>query len=204
MKLKRIALVAAAAVFVGATGWGLQIAKAGEKIAIGAEMPDFELKGTDGKSHKLSDFKGKIVALQFASQDCPWSKGADPDISALAKAYADKDVVVLGIEATSGRTMEAVAEYNKDRDLAFVTLLDEGNVYADAVNAKQTPEFFVVDNEGKLAYHGAFDDRTQPTNAGDVNYVAKAVDSLLAGTAVEEPEVKAWGCGIKRGSRTGS
>jgi len=55
-----------------------------------------------------------------------------------------------------------------------------------------------VDTHGKLAYHGAYDDRKAPDKTGETNYVAKALDALLAGEKVEKPVVKAWGCTIKR------
>jgi hypothetical protein len=69
------------------------------------------------------------------------------------------------------------------------------------VGAKTTPEIFVVDKDGKLAYHGAFDDRAQPDKKGKTPYVENAVKALLDGKAVDPKEVKSWGCGIKRAAK---
>jgi hypothetical protein len=66
------------------------------------------------------------------------------------------------------------------------------------VGASRTPEIYIVDTEGKLAYHGAYDDRKAPDMAGETPYVANALDNLLAGEPVATPEVSAWGCTIKR------
>ena len=77
-------------------------------------------------------------------------------------------------------------------------LKDQDNKYADVVGAKTTPEVYVIDKSGKLAYHGAFDDRAQPDKKGTTPYVENAVKAVLDGKAAEPKEVKSWGCGIKR------
>lgn len=190
-----------AALIIGLVFPAITVEAAKNGLEIGAEVPKFELPGTDGKTHALADHDGKIVVLQFCSQNCPYSRGADPDIAKFAKTLAEKDVVLYGIDADKETTVESIKAYNDKRDLEFVTLKDVDNVYADKLYAKQTPEFFVIDSEGNLAYHGAFDNRVAPEEAGDVNYVLNAVNALLAGEEVEEPEVRAWGCSIARAKR---
>ncbi len=61
-----------------------------------------------------------------------------------------------------------------------------------------TPEVYVVDKEGVLRYHGAFDNRSAPDKKGGEAYVANAVKAVLAGEKVAPERVKAWGCSIKR------
>ena len=65
-------------------------------------MPEFSLTDYTGKAHKLSEYKGKVVVLNFMSKDCPWSRGAAPATAALSKEVAGKDVVVLGIDSNAG------------------------------------------------------------------------------------------------------
>ena len=170
-------------------------------LKIGQEMPDFELPGTDGEVHTLSDLKGKIVVLQFCSENCPYSRGADPDISKMAKRFEDKGVALYGIDADKDTTIATIKVYHEENDIEYVTLKDKDNEYADKVFARQTPEFFVVDKEGKLAYHGAIDNRVAPQEAGDTNYVVDAVNDLLEDKPVEKPEVSAWGCSIARAKK---
>lgn len=184
--------------------WGLGVAQAKRAVEIGDTMPDFQLKDPNGTAHKLSDNKGKVVVLVFRSQNCPWSRGAAPGINALAKKYKDKDVVFFGIDSDYKTTPADIKAYTEKNSYTFTVLKDQDNRYADKVEAKQTPEFFVVNQEGKLAYHGAFDNRRAPAKAGDVNYVANAVDSLLAGKPVAKTEVRAFGCSIMRAPRAGS
>lgn len=171
---------------------------AGEGVEIGAAMPDFTLTDYTGKDHTLSDYKGKIVVLEMSSHNCPWSRGTDSQISELANKYSDKDVVFIGIDSDVTNSMEDVEAHAKEAGVPFPVVKDPENKYADRVMASRTPEIYIVDKEGKLAYHGAFDNRQVPATAGDTNYVAKALDELLAGEKVSDPKVSAWGCTIKR------
>ncbi len=174
------------------------------KAAIGSALPDFTLTDALGKAHKLSDYKGKVVVLNFLSKDCPWSKGAEPSVSALSKEFEGKDVVFLGINSNAGATAAQMKDYSASAGIPYAILIDEGNAYADVVGASRTPEIYVVDKEGKLAFHGAYDDRKEPEAKGATNYTKLAVDAALAGKPVEKAEVNAWGCAIKRAKNTGT
>jgi hypothetical protein len=66
-----------------------------------------------------------------------------------------------------------------------------------AYGAKTTPHCFVIGKDGVLAYAGAIDDDKSPETAGKTNYVAKAVDELLAGSSVSTASTKPYGCGVK-------
>jgi len=177
--------------------------QAGE-VAIGKAMPDFKLTDALGKSHSLSAYKGKTVVLNFLSNECPWSRGAEPSVSALAKEFEGKDVVFLGINSNAGVTAAQMKDYSASAGIPYAVLIDTNNVYADAVGASRTPEIYVIDKDGKLAFHGAYDDRKEPEKTGGTNYTKLAVEAVLAGKPVEKAEVSAWGCGIKRAKSTGT
>lgn len=167
-------------------------------LEIGAAVPDFKLNDVAGVEHTLTQYRGKTVALVFTSQECPYSRGADPHLAELAKKYADKGVVVLSIDSHKDTTPEQIKKYKDEKQLPFAILKDVGNKYADALGAKQTPEVFIVDKEGKLAYHGAFDNRRGTDEPGDTPFMANAIDALLAGKAPDPADTKQWGCTIKR------
>lgn len=172
-------------------------------LEIGKPVPDFKLKDYEGKEHSLAEAKGKIVVISFTSQLCPYSMGAEPVYAQTAEKYADKGVVFYSIDSHATTTHAEIAKYatadNKTgKKLPYPILKDEDNKYADALGAKQTPEIYIADKEGKLAYHGAIDNMQRPTDPGYKNYVAAALDDLLAGKPVAEPNHKAYGCGIKR------
>jgi peroxiredoxin len=167
-------------------------------VKAGDKLPAFTLKDLDGKEHKLADFQGKVLVLDFCSQHCPWSRGADPDLVAVVKKYQEKGVVFLGIDSHRDTSVENISAYVKEKGISMPILKDTGNEYADAVGAERTPELFVVGKDGVVKYHGAFDNRRAPDKKGDVNYLTQALDAVLAGETVPNPSVAAWGCSIKR------
>ncbi len=170
-----------------------------EKVEIGDEVPGFEMTDTEGNVHKLEDYEDKIVVLSFYSQHCPWIIGHDPHMNALVASYEDEeDVIFLGIDPHAGRSLEAIEAHREEAGVKYPILKDEGNEYADIMDAHVTPEIYIVDRDGNLAYHGAFDNRTSPPEEGEVNYVKNALDALLADEEVAEPRIQAWGCGIVR------
>jgi peroxiredoxin len=171
------------------------------RAEIGAAMPNFKLTDYTGKEHQLSDYAGKIVVIDFLSKDCPWSRGAAPSITDLANEYQGKDVVFIGINSNAGTTHEAMAKYAESGSIPYPIAIDEQNKYADTVGATRTPEMYVIDRDGKLAYHGAYDNRKSPEEIGAVNYTKGAIDALLAGKPVAKAEVAAWGCTINRAAK---
>ncbi len=165
---------------------------------IGAVFPNFELPDLDGETHTLEQYRGKVVVVEMASQHCPWSRGADPHLVELANKYKDDGVVVIGIDSHNDTSVEAMKAYVEEHEKSHTMLKDEGNKYADVLGARVTPEIYVLDKEGKLVYHGAFDNRSNPAEKGDEAYADKAVQAALAGNAAQPNRVKAWGCTIKR------
>ena len=170
---------------------------------IGKPVPGFTLKDYDGKEHSLSADKGKIVVISFTSIQCPYSKGAEPSYAKTAETYGPKGVVFYSIDSHAETTADQLAKYataNNDtgKKLPYPILKDEGNKYADAIGARRTPEVFIVNKDGALAYHGAIDNMKAPADSTYSNYIAGALDELLAGKPVSEPTRSAYGCGIKR------
>lgn len=171
------------------------------KVAVGSAMPDFTLKDYNGETHQLSKYAGKVVVIDFLSKDCPWSRGAAPAIAKLADDYEGKDVVFIGINSNEGTTADAMAKYAESGSIPYTIVIDAENKYADTVGATRTPEMYVIDRTGKLAYHGAYDNRKAPEEVGSENYTKNAIDAVLAGKPVAKTEVSAWGCTIKRVSK---
>lgn len=198
--LAKALFFAVLAMTVGATAFWVQAANnpALADATVGKSMPAFVLNDIDGKKHGFADYAGKIVVVEFDNIGCPYSRGTDPDLIALAQGYAPKGVVVLGIDSNTTNTPADIKKYATEKGKTYPILKDPENKYADAVGAKTTPEVYVIDKDGKLAYHGAFDDRAQPDKKGKTPYVENAVKALLDGKSIDPKEVKSWGCGIKR------
>jgi peroxiredoxin len=195
MQVKSIAVfvalgLAAAAIFTQT--WAAP-QSGSQQAEIGQAAPDFTLKDTYGKEFKLADFKDRIVVLEWVNQQCPVSKGHHDKrtMQDTYKKYASKGVIWLGIDTTAGVQPEKNRVYSAVMSLAYPILHDTDGRVAKAYGAKTTPHMFVIDKTGKLAYAGAIDDK------GDTNFVAAALDNVLAGKAVSKPRTDSYGCGIK-------
>jgi peroxiredoxin len=190
----------AATLLVGSVVLAQSMEQEEDKVAIGKELPGFALPDYTGKEHRLEKHRGKVVVLDFSSQHCPYSRAADPELAKITREYEEDEapVVVLSIDSHRATPPADIKEYAEEHDLPFPILKDEGNVYADELDAKRTPEIYIVDKEGVLRYHGAFDNRRKPDSDDYVNYVRKSVDALLADEEVDPETVSAYGCTIKR------
>ncbi len=88
------------------TGLLLAMVPAGAQVKTGAAAPEFTLKGSDGKTYKLSDYKGQVVVLEWMNHDCPIDalQYASGNMQAVQKEAKDKDVVWFSI-ISSGTCM---------------------------------------------------------------------------------------------------
>lgn len=194
-----VALAGAFAALLGAVLTHTATAKM-EALEIGQAMPDFELKDSTGKTHTLDQYKNTIVVFDFCTLECPFSRGTDPSIIELAKDYGEKGVVFLGVDSNKDIGPEEIQSYIEETKIPYPILKDVRNVLADKVGARVTPEIFIMGKDGKLAYHGAPDNRSGPKSTPTEFYLKDALEALVAGKPVEKTSVKAWGCGIKRAS----
>ncbi len=174
----------------------------------GQPAPEFTLTDSNGKSHKLSDFKGKFVVLEWLNHGCPFvvKHYGSGNMQKLQKEFTGKDVVWLSIASSApGKQGHMSAEEtNKTKEekgsAATAVLLDEDGTVGRLYEAKVTPHLFVVDPEGTLIYMGAIDDK-KSVDAADIagakNYVKQALDEAMAGKPVSEPTTTAYGCPVK-------
>ncbi len=178
------------------------------EVTTGATAPDFTLTDTSGASHKLSDFKGKTVVLEWVNHGCPfvvkhYSKG---NMQGLQADYTGKGVVWLSIcssaEGKQGyNTAEGWQKLNTEKGgKATAILLDPEGTVGKLYGAKTTPHMYVINAEGTLVYQGAIDDKPS-TDSDDIpgakNYVKAALDEVLAGKPVTTGQTKPYGCGVK-------
>jgi peroxiredoxin len=174
---------------------------------IGKAAPDFTLHDVNGKAVKLSDFKGKVVVLEWINEGCPFVKGhyENGNMPSLQQKYTSQNVVWLTINSTRPDNPEAYnAEQSKEilvkwHSHATANLMDEDRTVGHLYDANTTPHMFVIDKEGTLRYQGAIDDDRSAGGGAKatVNYVAKALDSVIAGKEVATTSTKSYGCSVK-------
>ena len=175
---------------------------------IGLPAPEFALKDLDGKVHKLSDYRGKTVVLEWFNPGCPYvvtahTKGSLVD---LAQKQSKDGVVWLAVNSGApgkqGHGVETNRAAAKAWSMAYPILVDESGSVGKAYGATNTPHMFVVSKDGKLVYKGAIDnspdaERGSPQGGVLVEYVSATVEDLAAGRPVRTAQTRAYGCAVK-------
>ena len=175
---------------------------------VGQPAPDFALQDLDGKVHKLSDYRGKTVVLEWFNPGCPYvvaahTKGSLVD---LARKQSKDGVVWLAVNSGApgkqGHGVETNRAAAKAWSMAYPILVDESGAVGKAYGATNTPHMFVVSKDGMLVYKGAIDnspdaERASPQGGVLVEYVSATVEDLGAGRPVRTAQTKAYGCGVK-------
>jgi peroxiredoxin len=177
------------------------------EVKNGDAAPDFSLTSVDGKKVSLSDYKGKVVVLEWFNLGCPFVQKHynNKDMQGLQSEYTGKGVVWLSINSTNPNhkdylTPEKAAAQVKQKGIASTAMLqDADGKVGQLYGAKSTPHMFVINAEGKLVYQGAIDDNPSPKADPKAakNFVRSALDEVLAGKAVTQAQTKQYGCGVK-------
>ncbi len=183
-------------------------AVAGDELAIGAKGPDFNLKGTDGKTYSLQSVAGtKGTAVVFTCNECPFSKGYEARLIALANEYRPKGIGFIAINPNDPRVVpgdgyEFMVKRAKEKSFPYPYVADESQAAAAAYGARVTPHIFLLDAKGTLVYRGRIDDSLKEEEVKKRDFKA-ALDSLVAGNHVLIAETKAFGCGVKWSKKQG-
>ena len=144
----------------------------------------------------LSDFRGRIVIVNFWSAECPHSERVDVDITTCLTQWG-ADVALLSVASNANEPDGMLAAAARQRKIPVV-LRDADQTVADRYEALTTPHAFVVDRQGILRYRGAVDDVAFRQRVATRFYLQEAVDALLADRLPEVTDVKPFGCTIVR------
>ena len=175
---------------------------------VGSAAPDFSVADSKGKTHSLSQYKGKHVVLEWFNPDCPFVKKhyGGGNMQKLQEQYTGKGVVWLTIDSSApgleGNLTPEQAEKKMSEWKTHSTalLLDSEGKAGRAYGAKNTPHMFVINPEGKVIYEGAIDSKATPNPAdipSSTNYIKAALDESLAGKPVTTANTKPYGCSVK-------
>jgi peroxiredoxin len=173
---------------------------------VGRKIDNFTLKDFRGKEHSLSDYKdNKLVVAYFFGTECPLAKLYSARLQKMSQEYADKGVAIIAINSNVQDNISEMESHVVRHKVEFPALKDVGNVVADMFGATRTPEIFVLDQEGIVRYTGRVDGQyTFGSGVGLSSPVQKredlrvALNELLAGKTVSEPQTVAKGCLIGR------
>jgi peroxiredoxin len=176
--------------------------------SVGQPAPAFTATDTNNRVHKLSDYKGKFVVLEWTNRDCPFTQKhyKSGNMERLQREWTRRGVVWLTVASSApgeqgyviGGEENAYLEQMKAAPTAV--LLDPAGQLGHLYDAKTTPHMFVINPKGVLIYDGAIDDRAT-TDVSDIagakNYVAQALQQAMAGKPVTVATSPPYGCSVK-------
>lgn len=133
-------------------------------------LPDFTLKDQYGETHTLSDYKGKVVFLNFWATWCPPCRIEMPYIEDIYKENNNNsdDVIILGVAAPNiGRegSKEDIIEFLKEEGYTYPVAFDLTGEVMEEYAIQALPSTFIIDKEGNLEQFipGAIDKETMET-----------------------------------------
>ncbi len=220
---KSLLIVVVAAVTVAAVvvGWSPAAEKPAEKEEVKKAFA-FTLLDQDGNKVMMSQFRGQVVVLEWVNFDCPFSRrhyekgtfrelckkykygvpGAkpaqtQPQPPSRKKRGKKQKVVWLAINSTHYWTAERNKQAAEKYKVPYPLLDDHEGKVGRIYGAKTTPHIFIKAPDGTLAYQGAIDDDPRGNKEEPLNYVAQALEEILTGKPVSQPETKPYGCSVK-------
>ncbi len=166
------------------------------------KAPDFKLLNFNGREIQLSQFKDKIIVLEWIHCDCTFVKAYyNKDVHTmldLQKKYADKNIVWLSINSTKTATARENRKWAIENKVQYV-LLDTNGAVGKLYGAQTSPHIFIIDRKMNIAYQGAIDNAPLGFMTAEkyVNYVDLALSYLTAGKPVVIQNTHPYGCSIK-------
>jgi peroxiredoxin len=161
-------------------GTGQQVDASGNPVkgspaSGGGSAPDFTLPALDGSTVHLSDYRGKVVLIDFWSTTCDPCLAEMPHLVDLYKANKDKGFVVLAVSLDGPESRAQVSSIVHDKEMIFPVLLDEETTVVAQYNPKREMPFsVVVGKDGSVAWQRA---GYQP---GSEAQISTAVEKALA------------------------
>jgi peroxiredoxin len=170
---------------------------------LGSHVPDFELQAVDEKTYRLRDFQNqKPLVIMFICNHCPYVKAVEDRLITLGQEFKSSGVNVVGICSNDWRdnpedSFENLAKRAQEKNYSFTYLHDPMQKAAKAFGAVCTPDFFVYDSRGLLAYRGRLDNSWKDPKAVTKRELYEAVQILLKNQKISEAQTPSMGCNIK-------
>ena len=172
-------------------------------IPLDTAMPAFNLPDAEGTTVSSTDYAGKPLLVMFICNHCPFVKHIADALANFANETMAKGLGIVAINSNDFASYpeDSPAKMREEialREYPFAYLVDEDQSVAKAFDAACTPDFFLFDQDGKLAYRGQFDG-SRPGNDEPVDGkdLLEAVDKILTGEKPSEDQTPSIGCNIK-------
>lgn len=175
---------------------------------VGQAAPDFSATDLNGKTVKLSDFKGKHVVLEWVNPNCPFVKKHynSDNMQSVQKDAVAKGVVWLAINSTEKQSQDymtpaQLAAWAKEKSSPITAMLmDEEGTIGKNYGARTTPHMYIVNPQGTLVYAGGIDSIASG-RVDDIktatNYVKQGLNEALSGKPLSVSTSAPYGCTVK-------
>jgi peroxiredoxin len=175
-------------------------------LSLGTKLPEFNLKGIDGKFYQHSDFSEQNgLLVMFICNHCPFVKHINKELVNFTNDIMSKNIGVIGINSNDSSqekyaedSIEKMKIYSDELGYQFPYVVDEDQIVAKNFTAQCTPDFFLFNGDSELIYRGQFD-FSRPSNNKPVTgeSLAEAVDTYLNSGKSVFPQFPSMGCNIK-------
>jgi len=196
-------------IWIAAVGFTVALALSTVWAArVGERAPDFTATDSNGRVHKLSEYSGKYVVLEWHNRGCPYTaKHYDSgNMQRLQREWTARGIIWLTVISSAPGQQGYITAADENAFLKqsnaapTAVLLDPTGALGHLYDAKTTPQMFIIDPHGTLIYNGAIDDRAT-TDVADINgaknYVSLALGEALAGKPVGTSSTRPYGCSVK-------
>jgi cytochrome c biogenesis protein CcmG/thiol:disulfide interchange protein DsbE len=119
-----------------------------EPLAVGKPAPDFSLSDLNDKPYRLSDFRGKVVFLNFWATWCKPCREEMPSMEILNKNFEKDGLVILAVSIDRVTTTKDIPPFVKGMNLSFPVLIDSWGRTDKPYKRMGVPETFIIDQEG--------------------------------------------------------
>lgn len=182
------------------------------QVPIGEPAPGFTLPDTEGTTHRLSEYEGQYVVLEWLNFGCPFvgKHYGSGNMQQLQKTFTEKGVVWLSIVSSAEGKQgyyppgQMKAQKKKHNGQMSAILMDPDGEVGRTYGAKVTPHMYVINPEGELIYKGGIDDKPTTDEAdvkGAKNFVRNALNQAMNGKEVTPKTAPPYGCTVKYASK---
>lgn len=169
-------------------------------MKIGDEIPQFKLKGTDGRMYGPENYANQAICVIFSCNHCPYANAYDNRLKALQSDYPEMRFIMINSNDArkypedSFSNMVACAQ---KKGYNFPYVYDETQEIARAFTAECTPHVFLFDKEHKLCYEGRIDDNWKEEDLATELNLRDALESITSNEEVAVTNTNPLGCSIK-------
>ena len=174
-----------------------------QQIPLGTEAKPFSLPNVDGKTLSLESFQHCAgLVLLFTCNHCPYAIAIEERFINLANEYLDKGIGFAAIMSNDVERYpkdhpDRMAERARELNYPYPYLYDATQETAKSYGAVCTPDFFVFDDNMRLAYRGRLDDNWKVPEKVTHEDLKLALDAILAGSTPDPDQYPSMGCSIK-------